>query len=613
MKTRKRRSHAPASRPTKLTPAEISEKPALESGLPLLVLSSDEGFGSKIRDLASSFDSEIRLVPLAGFGPAEVERKNAAAIVDCRSYFGVAQQVVKNLHETHRELPILVIIADKEQKEKQKDLLYGAGASICLYEETGMEILQEGIHFLLRIVEMSRRAALLDETLQTRNEEIANLRREMEASKLQLVKRVQEQITVYRASRAMLSVFDFDDLANDIVRLATIELDAEVGSLMLIEGEDLVVRALHGQVPGEAPIMGRRQKVGEGISGWVAREGRPLLITDFEQHEQFRERGGVRYKTKSCISCPLITRGRIRGVINITNKKGGGHFTDDDLRLLRTLAMTAAVALDNFELVEQIKRSETMSSIGELAARMAHEIRNPLHAIKMTIQILGKKFTLDEEYYGIILGEIERLENLVREVLSFVRKDTLKLTGCDLSEVVDHTLAVLKSLLDQKGVKVMFDRMPEMTMTKVDEAKIEQAVMNIIVNAAEAMPKGGELQISTGIVTPFIYPRSQYGEKIANVPRDQRRHAVIVIRDNGIGIDRKYYDKVFQPFFTTKIDGTGLGLSTTRKIIEAHGGKIIFESEVNVGTSFKIELPIIEETSNTEGAEFNRIEEDGRE
>ncbi|GEM_PF-2088286 len=572
--------------------------PVLSDNAPLLVLSSDSGFTSEIKEFAEVEGFSVFGVPPAGFGPREVRRKYSAAVVDCRSYFGVAQKVMRNLHEIHPGLPILAVVSNSEREKSKKDLLYGAGADFCISEEARSVALEESVHLLMRLTRTKHRLENSEEILRIRSMELSALRRDMDESQLQLAKRVQEQITVYRAARAMMRVFDFDDLANEIVRLGTIELGAEVGSLMLIDGNDLVVRALYGHIPGEDPILGRRQNVGEGISGWVAREGKPLLIRDIDRHDQFRERGGVRYKTKSCVSCPIIARGRIRGVININNKKGG-DFSEDDLRLLQTLAMTSGFALDNFELIEQIRRAETLSNIGELATRMAHEIRNPLHAIKMNIQILGKKFPMDEddrEYYDILLGEIERLENLVREVLSFARQDRLNLVSCDLNRLLDRTLAVLKSLLDEKDIELVFDPAPDLPMILADEAKIEQAVMNLVVNAVEAVSNGGTLRISTEVFKPFIYPRSQYGEEIPDAPQDEHRHAVVTVRDNGTGIKREYFSKIFRPFFTTKVDGTGLGLSTTRKIIESHGGNLTFESKVEVGTTFKIELPVAEDS-----------------
>jgi len=566
---------------------------------PLLVIAENENFASILNEIVSQKGLDAHNVPLSGFSPEKLRRNKSAAVVHCRSYHGLARKVVSSLRDMHSDLPILVIVDGGPETGEQKERFYRSGATLCISESAGREAISESIGLLIRFAGNLGRMAWLEESLKDRNLELASLRRDMDASQFQLAKRVQEQITVYRAARAMLSVFDFDDLANEIVRLATIELEAEVGSLMLIEGEDLVVRALYGEVPGEDPIMGRKQKVGEGISGWVAREGKPILIRDIEQHERFKERGGVRYKTKSCVSCPIIARGRIRGVINITNKKNGEYFTEEDLRLLRTMGMTAAIALDNFELVEQIRRSETMSSIGELATRMAHEIRNPLHAIKMNIQILAKKFPMDEddrEYYDILLGEIDRLENIVKEVLTFARQEKLNLAPCDLRKLIDKMLAMFKNLFDEKNVELEYEPAPDMPLIYVDEAKIEQVLMNLIVNALEAMPDGGKISITMGVVTPFVYPRSHYGEEFYDAPGDQNRYAVITVADNGPGIDREHWDKIFNPFFTTKTDGTGLGLSTTRKNIEAHGGKISFDTEKNIGTTFKIELPIIEDT-----------------
>lgn len=573
----------------------MAKKTGIKKQPIVLVISSDEGFAGRMGEFVKKSGGALEVLPLAGLSPTYLKKKICCAIVDCRHMGGMAQTVIEKLHSADAIMPVLAI-TDKDGRDLS-DRLYGAGASICLPDTVGDLTLENMVKSLYRLRQTHTQYEHLQDILKDKKEKLKKLEKELEETKIALAKRVQEQITLYRATRAMLSVFDFDALANEIIELATRELGAEVGSLMLIEGEYLVVRALAGHVPGEDEILGRKQKIGEGISGWVAREGKPLLITDIDKHEMFRERGGVRYKTKSCVSSPIIARGRIRGVINITNKKGGRHFTEDDLRLLRTLAMTAAIALDNFELIEQIKRAETMSSIGELATRMAHEIRNPLHAIKMTIQILEKKFTFDEsdrEYFDILIGEIERLETLVREVLSFARKDQLEIKKCDLNALMERTLAVFKGVVKEKNITVETSWDAELPMVDVDEKKIEQAVMNLVINAIEAMKPGGRLKLSTKLSTLFAIPLSQYGEEIEEKPRVNTKFAVITVSDNGVGIEKHFADKIFTPFFTTKVHGTGLGLSTTRKIVEAHGGRLTFTSAPQVGTTFFIELPIKE-------------------
>lgn len=561
----------------------------------VLVISSDKSFVDRIGEFVQRSGGISEIFPLAGLRSAYLKEKISCAVIDSRHMGGMAQTVIEKLHSADALMPILAI-TEKDSRDIS-DKLYGAGATICLPENVDDLTLDNMVKSLYRLRQTYSQYEHLQDILKEKKSKLKTLKSELEETRIALAKRVQEQITLYRASRAMLSVFDFEALAREIIELATRELRAEVGSLMLIEGEYLVVKALAGHVPGEDEILGRRQKIGEGISGWVAREGKPLLITDIDKHEMFRERGGVRYKTKSCVSSPIIARGRIRGVINITNKKGEGYFTEDDLRLLRTLAMTAAIALDNFELIEQIKRSETMSSIGELATRMAHEIRNPLHAIKMTIQILEKKFTFhesDREYFDILIGEIERLEALVKEVLSFARKDQLEMKKCDLNALMERALAVFKGVIEEKNITVEISWDKELPLVEVDEKKIEQAVMNLVVNAIEAMKPGGRLKVGSKLSKLFAIPLSQYGEEIQETPRVNTKFAVLSISDNGIGIEKHFSDKIFTPFFTTKVHGTGLGLSTTRKIVEAHGGRLTFTSTPQVGTTFFIELPIKE-------------------
>ena len=225
----------------------------------------------------------------------------------------------------------------------------------------------------------------------------------------------------------------------------------------------------------------------------------------------------------------------------------------------------------------QMRQSEKMAAVGQLAAGIAHEIRNPLASISGSIQLLGSSFTgrqeEEQKLMSISLREVDRLNNLVTEFLDFVRPDTLRDDPVSLGHLVRDVLEMTKynkTLRDD----IKFDlAIAEVPPISGHSDKLKQALLNIIINAFQAMKDSQEpkLEISVSLVAAKV---------------------VVRIKDHGCGIDEKGLRKIFEPFHTTKPKGTGLGLAVTHKIIESHGGRIFVESTKDVGTEFILEFPV---------------------
>lgn len=241
----------------------------------------------------------------------------------------------------------------------------------------------------------------------------------------------------------------------------------------------------------------------------------------------------------------------------------------------------------------QMRQSEKMAAVGQLAAGIAHEIRNPLASISGSIQLLGGSFTSRQEeeqrLMAIVLREIDRLNNLITEFLDFVRPPTLKDDPVDLNQLIRDVLEMLKF---NKGLRADVKQVVRLEASSViagHRDQLKQALLNIIINAYQAMNDSAqpELNVST----------SESGGKI-----------VVKIRDSGCGIDEKGLRKIFEPFHTTKPKGTGLGLAVTHKIIESHEGRIFVESAKGVGTEFTLEFP----TRETRGLDENALADSQR-
>jgi hypothetical protein len=234
---------------------------------------------------------------------------------------------------------------------------------------------------------------------------------------------------------------------------------------------------------------------------------------------------------------------------------------------------------------ELIQRADRMASIGELASGIAHEIRNPLAGIQGAIQILAEGFPKEDprkEVTDEIQKQIYKLERLVKDLLNYAKPVPANTLPTDVNQLVDKVLSFFvtqqRRSLDFRIEKKFLSSLPK---TMIDPNSMEQAFLNIILNAQKAMPKGGTFTVST-VALP---QRKEDGKEVHEVQ--------IIFEDSGVGIPEENLPKIFNPFFSTRSDGTGLGLSITKNIVEQQGGKIEVESQVNVGTKFIITLPAI--------------------
>lgn len=227
----------------------------------------------------------------------------------------------------------------------------------------------------------------------------------------------------------------------------------------------------------------------------------------------------------------------------------------------------------------QIQQAGKLASIGELAAGIAHEIRNPLAGIGAAVEVLseGGGNGQREEIVGEIRRQISRLNTTLRELLDFSRQREPEMMPCAVGDLVKPMLGLVRPDAQKQHVVIIEDIDPELPPICVDAQQVQQALLNILLNAVQAMPQGGALTVRAEVLDKALLP-------------DHDRTVRFTVRDTGAGIPRENLKKIFSPFFTTKHRGTGLGLAITRTIIEKNHGTIAVESEVGRGSSFVLEF-----------------------
>ncbi len=223
----------------------------------------------------------------------------------------------------------------------------------------------------------------------------------------------------------------------------------------------------------------------------------------------------------------------------------------------------------------ELERSLRLSLVGQMAAGVAHEIKNPLASIKGAVEIISDNATAPkdrDEFKQIVVGEIRRIDGTVQEFLEFARPKETKLIPLDFTSALQTSLRQMENQIQSAGLTLNADIAPNIRI-KGDAEKLHQVVLNIVLNAIQASSAGSSIDIS-----------------LSAVPNTA---AILAIRDHGHGIDPTARERIFEPFYTTKASGTGLGLAIVKAIVDAHGGSITIDAPTDGGTLVKLTFPLL--------------------
>lgn len=230
------------------------------------------------------------------------------------------------------------------------------------------------------------------------------------------------------------------------------------------------------------------------------------------------------------------------------------------------------------EMENKIRESERMAYIGQITTSLSHEIRNPLSAVKLNLQILKKNPNIgsdnDQRRIDISVREVNRLENILQDLLDFAKPLQLKPGWHEINRILTTSIELLEMKFKEQHISIIADLDPLFPKMQMDRQKMEQAFINILLNALESSPRNGAIEITSAL------------------KGDGDQMAEVIIADEGSGVPTAHLSDIFKPFFTTKSRGTGLGLSNAKRIIEAHGGRIRVQNRDPSGAFFKTTIPV---------------------
>jgi signal transduction histidine kinase len=437
-------------------------------------------------------------------------------------------------------------------------------------------------------------------------EEIRRLNEDLEQRVVErtaeLKRRNRELSVLYTISRATAQSLNLEETLTNAVEATLGALDVEVGGVYLMEpdGETLTLRVYRG-VSDEVARNLQRVKLGEGMSGRAAAEKKPVVLDVQDYPSQRLAPYIVQERLQSLASTPLLSAGQAVGVMNLSTRRVRA-FPPEELDLLAAIGQQLGNAVQNAQLFEEVQhelaerkraeealreaqerliRQEKLAVLGQLAGGVGHELRNPLGAIKNAAYFLNMALAEREpepevkETLEILKKEIGTSERIISSLLDFARPKPPVRRKVNVNELVREALS--RAAPDAPRVVVVSQLEEGLPTILADPDQLAQVFGNIIRNGIQAMPQGGQLVVKS---------------ECRGDPGGRPEWVAVSFTDTGVGISEENLNKIFEPLFTTKAKGIGLGLAVTKTLVEGHGGSIKVESEEGKGSTFVVRLPV---------------------
>jgi signal transduction histidine kinase len=378
------------------------------------------------------------------------------------------------------------------------------------------------------------------------------------------------------------SQIELDSCLKTSIEKVTELLGVEIGSLMLLdkENQELSIKVAKGL--SEDIVKNAKTRIGEGVSGWVAKNREPLLIENIGRDKRFTKRNG-KYHNNSLLSAPLLAKDHLLGVINVNNKSTKEVFNEEDLAVLKEISIHISDAIDKALKYEEVKRLSQLKL--DFVSTVSHELRSPLSSVREAINLILDRVTGDinkeqEHFLNISRNNLDRVIRLINELLDLSKLEAgsidTKRRFEDICAVMKQAYETLKIDADRKNIRLKLELPPKDIDMWFDPDQIIRAVVNLLGNAIKFTQDNGLVEIKL---------------------EDLGRFIKISVIDNGPGIAENDIDRIFDKFYCVvkaKSSGeksTGLGLSIAKEIVELHRGRIWVDSQIGMGARFSFTLP----------------------
>ncbi len=427
---------------------------------------------------------------------------------------------------------------------------------------------------------------------------IENVRlfQELQTRTRELARSVDELKALGEVGRAVSSTLDLETVLSTIVSQASQLSGTEGGAIYEYdqETEEFQLRATQNLDIGFVELLrSTRIRRGEGAVGRMAVTFEPAQIPDIELDPTYQSRlrdAALREGYHALLAVPLLREQRIIGAL-IVNRKTPGEFAPDVIELLRTFAAQSALAIQNARLFQELEEKSRQLEVAdrhksEFLASMSHELRTPLNAVIGFSEVLldrmfGELNPKQDEYLQDILSSGRHLLSLINDILDLAKIEAgrmeLEVTDFHLPQAIDNAITLIRERAARRAITLAVEVDPRLGEIKGDERKVKQVLLNLLSNAIKFTPEGGRVSVQAGLSDGF---------------------AEVSVIDTGVGIATADHEAVFEEFrqvgsdYAKKHEGTGLGLTLSRRFVELHGGKIWVKSELGRGATFTFTLPV---------------------
>ena len=388
---------------------------------------------------------------------------------------------------------------------------------------------------------------------------------------------------------SLLLIVDPEQLRNNLLSKLRELINAEKAFVYLANGSG-TPRFFHSVELVSSEDHPPNLAVKDKLVSWFRTNRQLLLFCENKEVTQYLDKELEPFFRLSInLAFPLVSMDRLIGIVFLYLPKG--LLSRDDIAKIQTLGRQAGLAFENALLFkermrqnERMFRAEQLATMGQFAAGIAHELRNPLTSIRSTVQFLSGEFEEDSQpkkFAEDVLSEVDRLNAIVENLLNLAKPTESKPQKLHVNKEIEHYMHFVEAQAKKQNVQIQTQLEENLPKLFCDPAELRQVLINLVLNGMQAMPDGGPVVIKTSLFSP------------KNDSVLEGKNILIEVEDKGVGIPENLIEKVFEPFFTTKRSGTGLGLTICNNIVRRHSGEIWTEQDPTGGTIVKVTLPCV--------------------